>query len=184
MKIKIISIVTLLIFMASFIEARSTSKAQIQYFLPDAKKWSRDTDVVADISGPKHFYFLDTENIDLNVVPIDDDLASSIRSRGVDQFVKDILTGKNYIDAVFGVNKTEILSYNLVKEKGRQILEINSRQLLSEGMVESTEKYYIYPGRTIQTQLNWKKAADPAQVKEARKLFADFRVESLAGPEK
>ncbi len=185
MKIKIISIITLIIFLATFIQANTNkNQSQIQYFLPEVKKWSRDLEVDADISGPKHFYFSETEDIDLNVVPVDDDIATSLNSRGADQFIEDILSGKNYVNDMLGAGKIEVLSYNLTKAKDHQILEINSRQLLSDGMTESVERFYIYPSRSIHTQLNWRKSSDPKKVKEAKSLFAQFKVQSLAGPSK
>lgn len=182
MKFKIISILSVLIFVISFVEVNAgvNKKAKIQYFLPEPQKWSRDYDVQADISGPKHFYFKDSENIDLNVIPIDDDLSASLNTRGVDQFIQDVLEGKNLINDTFGVGRTEVLTYNLKKEKDHQILEISCQQMIEDEKVETLERYYIYPHYAVHAQLRWRNSAGADKIKEAKKLFANFKVENKA----
>ncbi len=165
-------------------ESRAQSNnPPLQVQLPTPASWRPDLEDEMDpeIEGESHFYFSDTTNIDLEVIRIDDNtLDDSLKQRGPDQFVQDILEGKNIANNAFDAAKTELLNYTLLQgQDGHQILELHCAQEYEDGKVETLERFYIYDNFAAHAQLRWRLAADPAKVKEALKQFAALRINTL-----
>lgn len=165
-------------------ESRAQSNnPPLQVQLPTPAVWTPDLedDMDPEIEGESHYYFSDTTNIDLEVIRIDDDnLDDSLKQRGPDQFVQDILEGKNIANNAFNASPTVMLNYSLMQDKdGHQILEIHCSQDYEDGKVETLERYYIYDNFAAHAQLRWRLAADPEKVKEAKKQFAALRINTL-----
>ena len=177
-----IFILTALVFLGVvFYQTQATSSLpQIVYQLPQPKLWQRDLEIAEEIEwvGPEHFYFAGTDNIDLNVMPIDDDLYKSFLERGEKQFIKDTMRGKNLIDGMFGVEPAQLVKHTSQKLNDAIILEINTTQRLPDGQYEILEKYFIYPGQAINFQLRWPQTADGKKVLEAQNAFAQLAPKS------
>lgn len=157
----------------------SSSIPALRYQVPEAAQWSRDKDLQTELIGPEHYYFGKTENIDLNIIPIEDDLLSSLNTRGAEQFVSDIMHGKNSINTMFGADESKLVSKNLSMVGEARVLEIKTTQAIETKNFTILEKYYIYQNQAVNFQLRWSEDADPKELKTAQALFAKI---STSGP--
>lgn len=157
--------------------AQSTLPA-LSYQLPSPASWQRDLDVEVDMIGPEHYYFEKNEDIDLNIVPIEDDLAESLRTRGLEQFLQDILLGKNMINRIFDVDDVVLLSHELTQQNGAQVLRIRTTQRVEEEQLQIEEKYFIYPGQAVNFQLRWSQNANADQLRRAQQAFEQISMQS------
>ena len=154
------------------------------YRIPDISKWSRDHEMDTEIVGPKHFYFSDTDNIDLNIVPIDDDLQKSLASRGTDVFVKEALGAKNMINRMFTVGESELVDFKLQSKAGIQELQMRCKQNIEGLQIQTLEKYFIVKGQALHAELRWQNNSDMEKVKQATKLFSEMTVSLASGAKK
>lgn len=150
----------------------------ISYQLPEPALWKRDEEIGTEIIGPEHYYFEQTEDIDLNIVPIDDDLAESLKTRGQEQFIKDIMNGKNAINGMFGIEPVQLVSSELKTENGAQVLYLNTTQRIENDQFEILEKYFIYKGQAVNFQLRWPQTANAEQIKKAQKIFGQISLQA------
>ena len=149
-----------------------SSLPHLTYQLPQAQKWKRFKDFDLDLAGPKQYYFSDTEDIDLNVVPIDDDLLTSLNERGEKQFVEDIMRGKNAINQMFAVGETKLIEYKISNgASGQKILSLKTEQQIVNEYFYVIEKYFIYPKQAVNFQLRFSQNSDQALAKQAQTLF-------------
>lgn len=157
-----------------------SSLPHLTYQLPQAQKWKRFKDFDLDLAGPKQYYFSETDNIDLNVVPIDDDLLTSLTQRGEKQFVQDIMRGKNAINQMFAVGDSKLIEYKLSTGKaGEKILTLRTEQQIVNETFYVTEKYFIYPKQAVNFQLRFKQSSDQALVKQAAVLFEQINPQAM-----
>jgi hypothetical protein len=152
-------------------QTAESSLPHLTYQLPQAQKWKRFKDFDLDLAGPKQYYFSETDNIDLNVVPIDDDLLTSLTERGEKQFIEDIMRGKNAINQMFGVGETLLISYQVVGAPDKKVLSLKTQQKIENEIFYITEKYFIYPKQAVNFQLRYKQSSDQNLVKQAALLF-------------
>jgi hypothetical protein len=131
--------------------------------------------------GPEHYLFGGTPNIDLNIVPMDEDLLKQLSTRGASQFVADTLQGKNKINKMFGVGETKLVDYKLMAAKDLRILQIRSRQTIGIDKIQTVEKYYFYKNTTLHLELRWQDDSDQRKVKQALKEFSQMIVHAPAG---
>lgn len=149
-----------------------SSLPQVVLQLPEPALWQRDLSVGTDIVGPEHYYFNGTTDIDLNYVPIEDDLSVSLKERGEAQFVKDTMRGKNLINSMFGADSTRLLSHTLKTLPGGQLLEINTAQKIDGEEFLILERYFIFPNEAVHLELRWAKSASAEKVLLAQKAFS------------
>lgn len=157
-----------------------SSLPHLTYQLPQAQKWKRFKDFDLDLAGPKQYYFSDTDNIDLNVVPIDDDLLTSLTERGEKQFVQDIMKGKNAINQMFAVGESKLIEYKISNGKsGEKILSLRTEQQIVNENFYVIEKYFIYPKQAVNFQLRFKQSSDQVLVKQAAALFEQINPQAM-----
>jgi hypothetical protein len=157
-----------------------SSLPHLTYQLPQAQKWKRFKDFDLDLAGPKQYYFSDTDNIDLNVVPIDDDMLTSLTQRGEKQFVEDIMRGKNAINQMFAVGDSKLIDYKLsTGSAGQKILSLRTEQQIVNETFYVIEKYFIYPKQAVNFQLRFNQSSDQALVKQATALFEQINPQAL-----
>lgn len=160
-------------------QTAESSLPHLTYQLPQAQKWKRFKDFDLDLAGPKQYYFSETDNIDLNVVPIDDDLLTSLNERGDQQFVKDIMRGKNAINQMFGVGDTVLISYQVVSSADKKVLSLKTQQKIENESFYIIEKYFIYPKQAVNFQLRYKQSSDQNLVKQAAALFEQINPQPM-----
>jgi hypothetical protein len=149
-----------------------SSLPQVVLKFPEPALWSRDTEVGTEIVGPEHYYFTGTTDIDLNLVPIEDDLSASLKERGEAQFVKDTMRGKNTVNTMFGADESKLLSHSLKPAAGGQVLEINTSQKIDGVEFLILEKYFVYPKEAVHLALRWPKYFDAQKVTAAKAAFS------------
>lgn len=156
----------------------SSSLPQIVYQLPEPTLWGRDLEAGAEIVGPEHYYFAGTTNIDLNIVPIEDDLLNSLKTRGEKQIVLDMMHGKNTINAMFAAEDSILISHNSKPIADGQLLELATTQKIGTEQFRILEKYFIFNNESVHLELRWPASADPEKVKLAQKNFASITPQS------
>lgn len=157
-----------------------SSLPHLTYQLPQAQKWKRFKDFDLDLAGPKQYYFSETDNIDLNVVPIDDDLLTSLNERGEKTFVEDIMRGKNAINQMFAVGDTKLIEYKLTAgQSGEKVLSLKTEQKIENETFYITEKYFIYPKQAVNFQLRFSQSSDQKLVKQASDLFEQINPQTV-----
>jgi hypothetical protein len=157
---------------------------QIVYQLPEPSLWKRDTAIGTELAGPEHYYFNQTDNIDLNIVPIEDDLLDSLKTRGAQQFTQDIMSGKNHINTMFGAEDTKLISSELKSFNGAYILELRTEQKIEKLTLSVLEKYFIYKGQAVNFQLRWQNDSDVQNVKKAQLVFNKMTVQARSAASK
>lgn len=148
------------------------------YKLANPKLWSLDLEIAAEleIDGPEHFQFSESEDIDLNFVPIDDDLLASFKERGEAQFVKDIMSGKNRINAMFAVADSFLVSKEISDlDGGGKLLTLRLRQVIDDEFF-TVEKWFIYPKTALQVSFRHSVKADRELVTKAEAEFNKIQV--------
>lgn len=150
----------------------------LSYQLASAASWQRDLDVEIDMEGAEHYYFEKNEDIDLNIMPVDGDLAESLRTRGLDQFLQDVMLGKNMINRIFDIDDVILVSHSLTNENGAQILRLRTAQQIVNERFEIEEKYIIYSGQAVNFQLRWAQVANQDQLIRAKQAFEQIAIQS------
>lgn len=194
MKKKVLASVVLMFLMTSVFVFSDTAQSvlpQLSYKIPEPKLWLKHNDPEISLVGPAHYYFNQTEDIDLNIVPIDDDLLTSLNERGEKNFIDDIMRGKNQINQMFAAQPSKLVSYKVtnisasdratasevVQQAGGEgkLLELRLTQVLGDEEHNILERFFIYPKQAINFQLRSKKSSDPNKVKQAEKLFVQIQ---------
>lgn len=143
----------------------------------NSASWLRDVEVSPVSTGAEHYTWKTDPSIDLNVMPVHDDLLASFKKSGVDEFVKDLLVGKNYANHLFGVGETELIQKSVQQSGGLEILTLQLRQKIADDQtIETKEKYFIAEGRAFQIGLRWEKGSDPKAKALADQDFENIQV--------
>lgn len=148
----------------------------ISYQLANPTLWHRDLTVDVDMEGAENYDFEKSEEIDLNILPVDADLAESLRTRGLDQFLEDVLLGKNMINRIFGIDDVILVSHSLTNENGAQILRLKTKQVIDLEQFLIDEKYIIYQGQALNLQLRWSETVNQDQLRRAQQSFEQIAI--------
>lgn len=163
----------------SFDSLAENKNTIIKFEKPDSNLWKIENDEDNKDLGPEHYTFKKNEKIELNIVPITDDLFSQIKSKGKKQFIKDTMEGKNLINNLFGVGKSKIISTKWIDSNDKEILELCVQQKIEKDTIESFEKYFIFPSKALHIEIRYSKDIDNKQIEEAKNSLLNYKVENL-----